>query len=190
MPEATPTSEHLDAILALQLTVAWAGEAAGEPSRLGWWKSDLVDPEGGGDLFARLVPKTAAWASLALVREAARRVDETARSKLAAPDQAWTLFHFGFATDERLADRLAWHRSHQHDPKEVLGEHFRVGMDWDQREFEKHLAALAKPKVSVTPAGRKLELAATSPEEAALLLAAALLPLAPAYPMPFIEVAG
>src|SRR6187455_1033423 len=61
MARISPT--HLDEILSLQLAVAWAGEAAGEPARLGWWKSDLVDGEGGGDLFARLVPRTAKWAS-------------------------------------------------------------------------------------------------------------------------------
>ena len=189
MSDPATTPEHLDAILALQLTVAWAGEAAGEPPRLGWWKSDLVDPEGGADLFTRLVPKTAAWASLVLVREAARRVDEAARQKLATPDAAWTLFHFGFATDERLADRLAWHRHHQNDPKEVFGPNFLIGTDWSPDKFEVYLAQ-GKPKQTVTPAGRKVELADASPEKAAPLLAAALLPLAPAYPMPFIEVAG
>ena len=70
-------SSELDEILALQLTVAWAGESGGD--RLGWWNSDLVDPEGGGDLFSRLVPKTAAWASLILVREAARVIEHEAR---------------------------------------------------------------------------------------------------------------
>jgi hypothetical protein len=50
------TPNQLDELLALQLTVAWAGEAAGEPTRLGWWKTDLVDAQGGGDLFARLTP--------------------------------------------------------------------------------------------------------------------------------------
>jgi hypothetical protein len=185
-----PPPESLDAILALQLTVAWAGEAACDPPRLAWWKSDLVDPEGGGDLFARLVPKTAPWASLALVREAARRVDEASRQKLASPDAAWTLFHFGFTIDERLADRLAWHRQHQHDPKDVLGPHFLVGTPWSKQAFEAAVGKLGKPKVTVTPAGRKFELAGASPIEAAPLLVAALLPLAPAYPMPFIEVVG
>ena len=64
------TPAERDDILALQLTIAWAGETAGDPPRLGWWKSDLVDREGGGDLFARLVPKTAEWAGLGLVRDA------------------------------------------------------------------------------------------------------------------------
>jgi len=104
------SAAQLDEILALQITVAWAGEAAGEPARLGWWKTDLVDPEAGGDLFARLLPKTAAWASLALVRDAARRVDEGAREKLSRGDAVWSLFHLGFSVDEQLADRLAHHR--------------------------------------------------------------------------------
>ncbi len=70
------TPAQLDAVLALQLTVAWAGERAGEPPRLGWWSSDLVDPLGGADLFLRLVPRTAPWASLILVRRIAQRIDE------------------------------------------------------------------------------------------------------------------
>ncbi|WP_395830945.1 hypothetical protein [Archangium violaceum] len=49
---ATPNApvSTLDTILALQLTVAWAGEGRCEPARLGWWQTDLVDEAGGGDL--------------------------------------------------------------------------------------------------------------------------------------------
>ena len=55
---AVPLPPHaLDAILALQLTVAWAGEGLSDPKRLDWWRTDLVDALGGGDLFARLLPK-------------------------------------------------------------------------------------------------------------------------------------
>jgi hypothetical protein len=189
MPPVLPP-QTLDTLLALQLTIAWAGEAAGDPPRLGWWKSDLVDPEGGGDLFARLVPKTAPWASLALVREAARRVDATARDQLARPDGVWTLFHFGFAIDEQLSDRLAWHRQHQRQPADVLGPHFLVGSPWSRSALERMLTGLGQAKVTLTPAGRKLELRAASPVEAAPLLAAALLPLTDTYPLPFVEVAG
>jgi len=49
----------LDTVLALQLTVAWAGEGLSEPPRLGWWQTDLVDELGGGDLLARLLPPIA-----------------------------------------------------------------------------------------------------------------------------------
>jgi len=151
------SADALDRILSLQLSVAWAGEAAGDPPRLGWWKSDLVDPEGGGDLFARLVPKTAAWASLALVREAARVIDEAGRMKLARPDGVWTLYHFGFVIDEQLADRLAWHRTHQHVPADVLGPMFLAHKAWSKDGFASMLSGLGKPKVEVTPSGRKLE---------------------------------
>ncbi len=44
----------VDEILALQLAVAWAGEGVCEPERLGWWKTDMVDPDGGGDLMRGL----------------------------------------------------------------------------------------------------------------------------------------
>jgi len=180
--------DALDRILCLQLSIAWAGEAAGDPPRLGWWKSDLVDPEGGGDLLSRLVPKTAAWASLALVREAARRVDDAARASLARPDGVWTLFHFGFAVDEQLADRLAWHRSHQHVPADVLGPLFVAHQPWSKDALISMLAGLGKPKVEVTPSGRRIVAAAAPPAEAADLLAAALVPFAAGYPMPFLEV--
>lgn len=179
---------QLDEILALQLTIAWAGEAGGEPPRLGWWKTDLVDPEGGGDLFARLVPKTAAWAGLGLVREAARLVDQTARDRLARGDRVWSLFHFGFAIDEALTDRLAFLRQ-QGQPPSSLGERFAVGGSWSRATLEGRLQSLGRPKVELVPNGRRVSAAGASPPEAARLLAAALLPLEPGYSLPYIEAA-
>lgn len=143
---------------------------------------------GGGDLFARLIPKTAPWASLGLVRKAAIRVDEAARDKLAQGDRVWTLFHFGFALDELLQDRLVWHRNHQSVPKVVLGTRFLVGSPWSRSSFEGTLAELGKPKVQVTPSGRQLTAKAKSPVEAARLLAAALAPLSVEYPLPYAEI--
>ncbi len=35
----TMTPSQLDAILELQLAVAWAGEAMTDPPRLGWWRT-------------------------------------------------------------------------------------------------------------------------------------------------------
>jgi hypothetical protein len=206
--------EHLDAILALQLTVAWAGESAGEPARLGWWKSDLVDPEGGGDLMARLAPKTARWASLGLVREAAREVDRSLRTKAARGDRLWTLFHFGFEIDEQLDDRLAYHRQHQTPPDLLLQkiiaaredfleggraesegsegrggtERFIVGKPFSSQSLERWLSELGSPKVETTPTGRKLDARPGSPVEAAQALAAALRPLGATYALPYIEV--
>lgn len=181
------TPAQADSILALQLSVAWAGETAGEPPRLGWWKSDLVDAEGGGDLFARLVPRTAKWASFALVREAARRTEAEARARIGRGDDVWTLFHFGFVVDEQIVDRLTYHRRHRHDAGSALGPALVVGPSWSRSAFEQRLGSLGKPKVEGTTSGRKVRVAAVSPWEAAPLLAAALLPLAADYPLPYIE---
>lgn len=178
---------HLDEILALQLTVAWAGEGAGEPARLGWWSSDLVDELGGGDLFSRLVPRTAAWASLILVREAASRVDFGMREQSGLGDRALSLFHFGFSVDEHLSDRLAFHRQRLHEPSQVFGEGFLVGKPWSRAGFEQLLGSFGKPKVEVTPGGRLVAAPKAQGIELARLLAAALLPLPAKYPLPYVE---
>ena len=180
---------QLDELLALQLTAAWAGEAAGEPARLGWWKTDLVDPQGGGDLFARLVPRTAAWASLSLVRAAARRIDAMGRKSLARGDNVWTPFHLGFVVDEQIDDRIAYHRTHGHVPADVLGPRFLAGTPWSKPAFEALLKSLGAPKVTVSPAGRPITALAASPADAAPLLFAALTPLAASYPLPYLEAA-
>jgi hypothetical protein len=178
---------QLDEILSLQLAVAWAGEGAGEPARLGWWKSDLVDAEGGGDLFARLAPRTAPWASLILVREAARRVDAAAREQSGLGERGVSLFHLGFSVDEHLADRLAFHRQNLHEPAQVFGADFFVGGAWSKAAFEALLAGFGKPKVELTPAGRLVTAAKAQGVELARLLAAALLPLSSKYPLPYVE---
>jgi hypothetical protein len=123
-----------------------------------------------------------------LVRKAAIRVDETAREKLAHGDRVWTLFHFGFAVDEQLRDRLAWHRNHQNVPSECLGARYWVGSDWSKAAFESVLTGLGKSKVQVTPSGRQIETAAKLPVEVARLLSGALLPLTAEYPLPYAEV--
>ena len=181
------TLEQLDEILALQLTVAWAGEAAGDPARLGWWRTDLVDREGGGDLFTRLVPRTAAWAGLSLVRAAARRVDAAAREQLARGDVLTTPFHLGFEVDEQLDDRLAYHRNHEHRPADVLGARYLVESAWSKPSFEALLQTLASPSVAVTPSGRSVAAGPIGPSDAVPLLFAALMPLGDAYPLPYIE---
>lgn len=100
----------LDDILTWQFLVAWSGEGNGELQRLGWWRTDLTDELGGGDFFQRLLPKTAKWAALEAVRQAAIQHDQKIRQRLSQPDLVNTLFFWGFAVDERLADRLAVHK--------------------------------------------------------------------------------
>lgn len=180
----------LDEILAIQLTVAWAGEGRCEPPRLGWWQTDLVDQAGGGDLLERLLPRTHAWASLEAVREAARRADAEARRKHADPDRLRTLFHLGFELDERLDERLAQHKRQGTPPHAALPSLANTAGAFDREE----LAALLRPSSSgpearVVPGGRELRgPPPAAPELLVRHLAAALVPFAPQYPLPFYRV--
>lgn len=184
------TAEQLDDILALQLSVAWAGEAAGNPRRLAWWQTDLVDSEGGGDLFTRLVPRTAAWAGFELAREAARLVESEALARVARRDALWTLFHFGFSVDEQLRDRLAYHRRHRNAPREVFKDRLLAAGAWNTDKFAEYLRRKGAPQVEVTPSGRQVKAKPANAAEAAPLLAAALFPFEKAYPLPFVEVSN
>lgn len=187
---ASVSKEDLDQILALQFSVAWAGESGGEPRRLGWWQSDLIDAETGGDLFARLLPRTHEWAGLSLARRCAVRVDAAARDNLSAGDRVQTLFHLGFEVDERLCDRVAEHRRRGRAPKEIFQESLGIGYEWSSEAFSKRLAALGTARVEITTGGRRLKAKKLEPLEAARQLAAALLPIAEKYPMPYLEAPG
>ncbi len=181
------TDPALDAILALQLTVAWAGEGRCSPSRLGWWETDLVDEAGGGDFFERLLPQTHAWAALEAVREAARRVDERGRGRMADPDRMRTLFFLGFAVDERIADRLSALKREGRDPAAALPLPFPLGADFSQEALAGALRDRegAVP-FEVVPGGRQVRGAPPeAPEAMVRRLAAALVPLAGQYPLPF-----
>ncbi|PKN53851.1 MAG: hypothetical protein CVU56_29675, partial [Deltaproteobacteria bacterium HGW-Deltaproteobacteria-14] len=63
-PVRTDDPHTLDAVLTLQLAVAWAGEADTDPPRLPYWRTALSDPFGGEDLLRRLAPRTWRWAVL------------------------------------------------------------------------------------------------------------------------------
>lgn len=181
--------ETLDAILAMQLTIAWAGEGRCSPKRLGWWDTDLIDDAGGGDFFARLLPQTHAWASLEAVREAARRTDAKARGKMADPDKMRSLYFLGFEVDEQLGDRLAAHKRSGKKPVEVLPLPLPLTAEFSKDE----LVATLQGDVPFTtvPNGRQLK--GQRPEAFDALvkrLAAALVPLAEQYPLPFFKLEG
>jgi hypothetical protein len=184
------TETALDEILALQFLVAWAGEGRCKPKRLGWWDTDLVDPDGGGDLFARLVPRTHAWAALEAVREAARQTDAKARERHGEPDRLRTIFFLGFEVDEKLSDRLAAHKRASNPPTESLPLPFALDGKWSK---DKALAAFCpgKPPAfsAVPPVGRQLKGASPDhPNDLVRQLVAALVPPADAYPLPFFRV--
>ncbi len=174
----------LDAVLAVQLTVAWAGEGRCSPKRLGWWDTDLIDPAGGGDFFARLMPRTHAWAALEAAHEAARRTDAKARSKMADPDKMRTIYFLGFEVDERLGDRLRALKTAGRPPAEALPLRLPVTADFDKAKLGAALGGDAQ--FTVVPGGRQLKgKRPDAPEATVARLAAALVPLADAYPLPF-----
>lgn len=178
----------LDTILAFQLTIAWAGEGRCEPSRLGWWTTDLVDPAGGGDVFARLLPRTHAWASLEAVREVARRKDAEGRRSMADPDQVRTLFFLGFELDERLAERLATHKRAGTPPSQALPLPLSFDVPFSAEALANALRppSGAAPAYTLAPGGRQLKGPwPDAPELAVRHLATALLPLVEHYPLPF-----
>jgi len=189
-PTAHLTEAALDEMLALQFLVAWAGEGRCKPRRLGWWDTDLVDPDGGGDLLARLAPRTHTWAALEAVREAARQTDTKARERHGEPDRLRTIFFLGFEADEKLSDRLAAHKRASTPPTEALPLPFALGGEWSQ---EKALAAFTATGTAafspVPPVGRQLKGALpVSANDLVRQLVAALVPPADVYPLPFFRV--
>lgn len=175
----------LDVVLSVQLTVAWAGEGRCSPRRLGWWDTDLIDPAGGGDFFARLMPRTHGWAALEAAREAARRTDAKARSKLADPDKIRTIYFLGFEFDERLGDRLRVLKTAGRPPAEVLPLRLPLTAEFDKSKLASTLGG-GDVRFTVVPGGRQLK--GKRPDAPAAMvahLAAALVPLAEQYPLPF-----
>jgi hypothetical protein len=190
VPNASLTEAALDEILALQFLVAWAGEGRCKPRRLGWWDTDLVDPDGGGDLLARLAPRTHAWAALEAVREAARQTDTKSRERHGEPDRLRTIFFLGFEADEKVSDRLAAHKRASTPPTEALPLPFALAGQWSQ---DKVLAAFTAGGSAafnpVPPVGRQLKGAPPAgTNDLVRQLAAALVPPADAYPLPFFRV--
>jgi hypothetical protein len=180
----------LDAILATQFTVAWAGEGRCQPKRLGWWETDLIDPAGGGDLLARLLPQTHAWAALEAVREAARRADAKARAKMADPDRMRTTFFLGFEVDEQLNDRLAALKRESKTPADALP----LALPLTDKFSPDALTAALRhgdAAFTVVPGGRQLKGARPeSPVELVMRLSSALVPFAETYPLPFYKLEG
>ena len=182
--------QDLDGILALQFVVAWAGEGLCDPPRLSWWRTDLIDEAGGGDLFRRLLPRTWAWAGLETARTAAILADRKARASMGNPDHARTLFHWGAALDEKLAQRLRHHKLSMVPPAKALPMPLDVTAPFSRPTLEEALRVLrsgpSPPRIEERPSGRHVQgRLPEDPVQAAGHLAAALLPLGNHYPCPY-----
>lgn len=137
-----------------------------------------------------LLPQTHAWAALEAAREAARRTDGKARSKMADPDKMRSLFFLGFEVDEQLTDRLAVHKRASKTPSDALP--LRLPLTG---EFSRDaLSAVLKhgdAAFTVVPGGRQLKGARPeSPVELVTRLSTALVPFAETYPLPFFKLEG
>jgi hypothetical protein len=188
MPAAP--SDSLDAILAFQMAVAWAGEGLCAPKRLDWWRTDLIDLKGGGYLLQDLLPKTYQWASLEAVRRAAIHQDKQVRQGIAQSDQIRTLFFWGFGIDEQLDDRLKVHKQSGKAPINALPLPLELGSQFSKADFEEVIRLPNRiTEFQLVPSGR--ELVGKMPDDLKLCvqkLGAGLLPLADRYPMPFYRV--
>ena len=179
------TNDQLDEILALQLAIAWAGEADTEPRRLGWWHTGMCDEYGGQDLLKRVAPKTWEWAALESARAAAKRVDDRARNRAEDPDHLLTLYRLGFEIDERLDERLLDLKQSGVSPSSALPTLAKVCESWSVDRLTRWLGDLGESGYSATATGRRLKGSAPNDLcEVAKKLAAALLPLDSDYGLP------
>ncbi|MBM4012724.1 MAG: BREX-6 system BrxE protein [Planctomycetes bacterium] len=184
MPSTT-SETALDAALTAQLIVAWAGEA-GDPPRLGWWRTDMASEYGGEDLFRRMLPNTWRWAALTAAREAARRTDVDSRREAHDADAFLSLFGLGADVDRRLDERLADLTRSGREPEIALsGLEPWLSKPFDRTAFAAWVAEHGVPATTQSPVGRRLRGAPPEDLDAAVRpLVAALAPLGPGYPLP------
>ena len=181
-----PIASEIDALLTVQIAVAWAGEKGGEEPRLGWWRSDLVSEYGGQDLFQRLLSHTWQWAMLQAAREAARRRDAELRGQDHDPDRILSLYRLGFETDEHVEERLQDLKRSGKSPQDALpGLRDVVTDKWHAERFGDWVQGHGEAKFVKAPIGRRLTGNAPTPLDRLVhSLVAAFWPLADDYPLP------
>jgi len=185
--KSPPLPSEVDQLLSAQLIVAWAGERGNEDERrLGWWRTDLLSEFGGRDLLSRLVPRTADWAVLQAVREAARRTDEAAREQGHDSDLLISLYSLGFEVDERSDERLQELKRSGKPPLEALPSLQPLfAQPWTEQAFIDWAEGHGKADFTVTASGRRLK--GDIPSSLDMItrrLVSALVPIAKAYPLP------
>ena len=103
--------------------------------------------------------------------------DDAARKRLGQPDATMTLFHWGFAIDEQLRDRLSSHKRHEHAPADALPSLW-IRDPFERAQLESYLSGLCPAlDTKAEPGGRRVARPAEQLEDRASQLARALMPL-------------
>lgn len=187
----------LDTLLALQITVAWAGEQGdGKNERMGWWETMLLDAKAGVDVFKFIAPRTKLWLCCKAAREIARRIEETLRKKASEPEKVYSLFHLGDGIDFLLAERLDTLIHQQADLQALLAraKFFESSIEeqtWQPQAFTTWLASWGTTQFKEESVGRALSGAdrqlAQDPLMRAQKFIGALNPLSSNYPFPHLR---
>lgn len=189
-PLATaPLTSELDDVLTAQLIVAWAGERGDDEKRLNWWNTNLLSDDGGRFFFSMMTPRTAEWAVLQAVREAARRIDLAARSQAHDSDAVFSLFSLGFEIDERVDERLHDLKRSGRPPMEALPAlEPLLGHPWDETTFVDWAQGHGKGEFTTTASGRRIK--GAIPSTLGMIvkrLVAAICPISKEYPLPYFK---
>lgn len=187
----------LDTLLALQITVAWAGEQGdSKKERMGWWETMLLDAKAGVDVFRTIAPRTKLWLCCKAVREVARRTEETLRKKSSEPEKVYSLFHLGDGIDFLLAERFDALIHQQADLHDLLryARFFEASIEdqpWEPKGFAAWLSSWGTTHFKEESVGRALSgpdrQLAQDPLARAQKFLCALHPLSPNYPFPHLR---
>ncbi len=124
------------------------------------------------------------------MRKVAIQVERQKRINLAQPDNVCTLFFWGFGIDEKLEERLSFHKQNASNPYDILTFPLNIKEDFEEKVFEQAIQKFnPEVKYKIVPEGREIK--GVIPEliaDAAKNLVSGLIPFADRYPMPFYRI--
>src|SRR5437773_5539789 len=93
----SPPDEQLEIVARLRAHIAWLGETP----RFGWWQTDALSPEGGGEMLKGIFPRTHGWAAVQIAWACAATVEGGL-----VPPGSVSLFRLGADIEARLTSWL------------------------------------------------------------------------------------
>ncbi len=106
----------LDAILALQIQIARAGEW----ERLSWWRVDATDIDGGGDFFIRLVGSASGLCGVEAAMAGARAFELSVIEEAGVRQEIVSLFNPDFSLKIQLQERWTRFKNHPDDIPDAI----------------------------------------------------------------------